>query len=339
MSAIDASGERRLLCAPRFSSAFSQKTALFPFLDLFSSVQMLPPATEILLQSLANNRLPHAILLYGEDIGTLQNACDTIAARLLETQPHKLAVHPDRLFLRPSNKSRRIPIDEVRDTVRQIQQTACIGKRKVAIILEAERMASDAADTFLKTLEEPPADTTLFLLTTKRTHVRQTILSRTLHFHVPPASPPPPDPAWEEWLFALDNWICSLASPARNTTQHIASLIFTLYGLAARFDKLLKTAASVEWKKQEEETESLDKEQKEALQLGILKNIRAARYADMENRLCAIHARAPSLARTNALHTSILELERSDRLLATNFNEIAALESALLQWMRAWHAK
>jgi DNA polymerase-3 subunit delta' len=299
---------------------------------------MLPSATEILLQAFANDRLPHAILLYGTDLAALQAACDTVASRLLETPPAKLAAHPDRIFLRPSNKSRKIPVDEVREAVRQIQQTSRTGARKVAVILEAERMASDAADTFLKTLEEPPPDTTLFLLTTKRSQVRGTLLSRSLHFHILPAAPPAADPAWEEWLLALDDWICALATPAKTDAARVASLIFTLYGLAFRFDKLLKAAAAAEWKNQEG-TELLDEEQKEALQTGILKNIRASRYAAMENRLCAIHARAPAAVRVNALHTSLLEIEKADRLLATNISDTAALEYVLLRWLRAWHAR
>ena len=64
----------------------------------------------------------------------------------------------------PESKSRRIVIDQVRALEHALQMRSTDGRRKVAIVAEADRLQPQAANAFLKTLEEPPNDSLLLLL-------------------------------------------------------------------------------------------------------------------------------------------------------------------------------
>jgi DNA polymerase-3 subunit delta' len=80
-------------------------------------------------------------------------------------------------------------------TVRAIVQTACLspamGRRKLFVIGDAERMVAQegsdqAANAFLKLLEEPPADTTLILTSSEPGALLPTIRSRSVSVRVAP---------------------------------------------------------------------------------------------------------------------------------------------------------
>ncbi|MCX6877700.1 MAG: hypothetical protein NTW21_28400 [Verrucomicrobia bacterium] len=80
--------------------------------------------------------------------------------------------------LRPRMKSRRIGVDEIRDLEHTLHLAAPGGACKVGVITEADRMNDQAANAFLKTLEEPPQRTLLLLLTANPQRLLPTILSR-----------------------------------------------------------------------------------------------------------------------------------------------------------------
>ncbi|UCC12093.1 MAG: AAA family ATPase [candidate division WOR-3 bacterium] len=71
-----------------------------------------------------------------------------------------------------------ILIEQVRSIIQRLMHMPAKGSRRVVMILEADRMTDEAANAFLKTLEEPPVDT-LFVLTSSRPHnLLPTIRSR-----------------------------------------------------------------------------------------------------------------------------------------------------------------
>ncbi|MBA3542938.1 MAG: hypothetical protein H0T83_00615 [Chthoniobacterales bacterium] len=87
----------------------------------------------------------------------------------------------------PESKSRRIVIEQIRTLEHSLQMKASDGRRKVAIISEADRMLAQAANAFLKTLEEPPNNSLLLLLSSIPEVLPDTILSRCIE--IPLASP------------------------------------------------------------------------------------------------------------------------------------------------------
>ncbi len=81
-------------------------------------------------------------------------------------------------IIRPRMKSRRIGVDEIRSLEHTLHLAASSRVYKVGVIAEADRMSDQAANAFLKTLEEPPPRTLLLLLTANPQRLLPTILSR-----------------------------------------------------------------------------------------------------------------------------------------------------------------
>jgi DNA polymerase-3 subunit delta' len=88
--------------------------------------------------------------------------------------------HPDVQWLRPESKLRVITIDQTRELMQTVHLKPLDAEHKVAVIVAADRMNPQAANAFLKTLEEPPEKSLLLLLSTEPERVMKTILSRCL---------------------------------------------------------------------------------------------------------------------------------------------------------------
>ncbi len=79
-------------------------------------------------------------------------------------------VHPDFKLIEPEEDKQSIKVDWIRELTEWAQSKPQIASRKVAIIYPADAMNLQAANAFLKTLEEP-APNTLFILVTERANV------------------------------------------------------------------------------------------------------------------------------------------------------------------------
>ncbi len=84
-------------------------------------------------------------------------------------------------IVRPQMKTRIIPVDAMRELEKAMYKTAAKGKYKVGVVIDADRLRVEAANAFLKTLEEPPNGSILFLLTAYPERLLSTILSRCVH--------------------------------------------------------------------------------------------------------------------------------------------------------------
>src|SRR5271170_6380223 len=148
---------------------------------------------ELLQRSLARGRLGHAYLFSGDQLEELESLARTLAKTLNCQNPIKqngVAVdccdeclncrkiengnHADIHWARPESKSRVITIDQTRDLMQQIQLKPTEAEHKVAIIVAADRLNPQAANAFLKTLEEPPAKSVLILLSTEPQRILET---------------------------------------------------------------------------------------------------------------------------------------------------------------------
>lgn len=76
----------------------------------------------------------------------------------------------------PSNGT--ISIDRIRELKYEMGFPPIAGRRRIVIIIDADRMTSEAANSFLKTLEEPQAQTTFILTTERGSALPATIRSR-----------------------------------------------------------------------------------------------------------------------------------------------------------------
>ncbi len=84
--------------------------------------------------------------------------------------------HPGLILVSHGEDSRDIKVVQMRELLQQLSFT-CDGRR-VVIVDEAERMNEESQNTFLKTLEEPPAGVVMILLTALPALLLPTIVSR-----------------------------------------------------------------------------------------------------------------------------------------------------------------
>jgi DNA polymerase-3 subunit delta' len=133
-------------------------------------------AFEFLSRAHAQGRLAHAYLLTGPR-GSGKRALAANLASLV-TESEAGLEHPDVHTAEPESKSRRLRIEQTRALESELQMRSLMGKRKVAIIFEADRMTAEAANAFLKTLEEPPNHSLLLLTSDQPERLPETILSR-----------------------------------------------------------------------------------------------------------------------------------------------------------------
>jgi DNA polymerase-3 subunit delta' len=102
-----------------------------------------------------------------------EGGCGRCRACRLALEDH----HPNEFIVEP--EGRDIHVDTVREEVwHPAYRTAPEPGRKVFLIREADRLSPAAADTLLKVLEEPPADTVLLLLSARAHELADTVLSR-----------------------------------------------------------------------------------------------------------------------------------------------------------------
>ena len=80
--------------------------------------------------------------------------------------------------------SKEIRVDALRQAVEFCQRTSARGRGKAVLVYPAEDMNAIAANTLLKTLEEPPPYVKFLLATTDPQKLPITILSRCLQFHL-----------------------------------------------------------------------------------------------------------------------------------------------------------
>lgn len=301
------------------------------------------PAVAVIERAIERQRLSHSLLLHGDDFDTLLQVAHAIADRLLNgpgsTASFPPAQHPDCHALRPAGKMRQISTDATRRLIGEVQVSGNVSPRKVAIIHEADRMHVAAANVFLKTLEEPPANTTILLLTTRPYALLPTIRSRVLHFRFPNAAAPLSADGWTAWLEDYRTWLGRLVEGVTDKIA-VADHVFTIYGLVARFGAVLDAATTAVWKQEKEKLPpDLDEDEQVAIETGIANGLRARLFAEIEHATRAFALPRLSSApesTTRAVAGAIAQLEHDVGLLRLNLNESAALEHFLLSSLRLW---
>ncbi|MEO7412794.1 MAG: DNA polymerase III subunit gamma/tau [Opitutaceae bacterium] len=309
------------------------------------------PVIAVIERAISRQRLSHSLLLQGDDLGTLVGVAHAIADRLLNPPEAKARFvvkdHPDYLALRPRGKMRIIPIGKndspepgsMREFLPKLYMTPAVAPQKVAIIYEADRMNTESSNAFLKTLEEPPRNTTLLLLTTRPYALLPTIRSRVLNFRFPSTSTPLAADGWPAWLEDYRAWLGRLTEGAPDK-RLLADHVFTVYGLVARFGAVLDFATSVIWKEQKEKLpDTLSDEEEAAIETGIANGLRSRLFAEIEQAtrgfaLPRLTDGDESIRR--ALIAAVQKLEHNVGLLRLNLNEAATLEDFLLSSLRLW---
>lgn len=178
-------------------------------------------AFDLLRTAFSRNRLPHALLIVGDE----HQGASRLILQLLELVNGIRADHLDGVrdeycrLVRPKSKSRRILRDDIRAVEPFLQQRAAEGKWKVAVFMDAERMNDEAANAFLKTLEEPPSQCLLILVTAQPDQLLQTIISRCVRVNLLQSGEFRLSPIQEA---LLPHWL----EACRNLNNDLAALAF-----------------------------------------------------------------------------------------------------------------
>lgn len=129
---------------------------------------------DFLQTSLVKNKLAGAYLFHGPaNVGKLTLA-QKFATEIVGPSRSLTSIH----ILQRLPEKKEISIDQIRDWQRMLQMTSFDQGPSVGLIAEAEHLSLEAANALLKTIEEPKAKTVIILITSKRSELLTTIVSR-----------------------------------------------------------------------------------------------------------------------------------------------------------------
>ncbi|MGC3958830.1 MAG: DNA polymerase III subunit [Verrucomicrobiota bacterium] len=207
----------------------------------------------LLQRSLERGRLGHAYLFSGAELASLEALARTLAKTLNCQQPKKTngkavdccdecptcrkigdEAHGDMHWVRPESKSRIVSVDQMRELMREIQLKPNDAEFKVAVIVAADRLNPQAANAFLKTLEEPPSKSVLILLTTEPGRILETIISRCLRLNFGGEST-------RRWDDATQNWLNRFGEMAGGEQKSLLGRYRLMDVLAARLSEMKTT--------------------------------------------------------------------------------------------------
>ena len=138
--------------------------------------------------------MPHAVLLTGPVGVGKRAAASWMAAQrlgmgnpgLLPGYPAPVPQHADLHWIAPLEDKKSIGIAQIRQLIAEFGLTSYEGGGKVAIIEPANAMTPDAANSLLKTLEEPSGDALLILIADRAGRLPATIYSRCQRIQIAP---------------------------------------------------------------------------------------------------------------------------------------------------------
>jgi DNA polymerase III subunit delta' len=175
------------------------------------SLPWLEGAQQRLRAALAAKRVPHSLLLLSTaGLGAELLANWITALVLCESQdPRPCGAcasclllrsdsHPDSYVVRLEEDAQQIKVDQVRGLIESLSLKSYRGGYKVGVIEGAEALNVNGANAFLKTLEEPTANTVLIMIARPSHRLPATIASRCLRLTL---TPPPAEVA-VAWLEA-----------------------------------------------------------------------------------------------------------------------------------------
>ena len=195
-------------------------------------------------------------------------------------------------------------------------------------------MNGAAANAFLKTLEEPPAGTTIFMLSTRPNDLLDTIRSRCISLRVDSETEPLSDEDWRKWIDDFKNWQKSLMGGiGRKIT--LADAMMRCYGLLARFDSILSRLTDEASDIGESESEELDEDVIDAIVAGERRALRKRLFADIEDA-CVSCALGGDGVPAVKLSRAVEALEKSSGFTELNMPDTPALEYFMLTSIRIW---
>ncbi len=155
--------------------------------DIFDSIFGQPQVREFLRASLASGNISHAYLFTGPAGSNKTTSAYALAQAIIcenrscgECEACKRIMrrkHPDVRYYEPGGLGTYL-IEQVREIVADTNLAPIQARKKIYILDRVDLLGVQAANAFLKTLEEPPANVIIILLGRTRESVLPTIVSR-----------------------------------------------------------------------------------------------------------------------------------------------------------------
>lgn len=339
---------------------------------MFSEFSHHRQIVELLQRSLDRGRLAHGYLFTGDVMEVPEQMARTLAKTLNCLHPPAMGAnglaldccdtclqcrkidgdnHPDVQWVRPESKSRIITIDQMREVMQTIHLKPMEAAYKIALIAGADRLNTQAANAFLKTLEEPPDQSIIILLTSEPQRLLETLLSRCLRLNFS-GSDTPEKAAAAEWLKSLSE---AASSGAKSLLHRYRLLGIIQNELLRRKETIEKSLTERSPLEKYPDAESATKEKwAEELAAAVEAEYRRQRvevfrslvvwFRDIwlqtlglaENRhrfpdLAEATARLASRLTAETAEENLTILEQTRRLLETNVQEALALEVGMLK--------
>ena len=216
-----------------------------------------------------------------------------------------------------------IVVDQVRRLTASLQLTNTISRRKAAVLHPAEAMTIAAANALLKTLEEPPGDAALVLVSHQPSRLPATIRSRcqALNVRLPERA------TALQWLRGQDGADLGDAEAALEAAagSPLVALRMLREGEVAAWHRLRETLQALRTGRSQP-----------AAALGQLADVDPALLWTWLSLAAAAGLRESLAAPAAARHYAALQLEadRSRRLLPTPVRKDLLLQDWLIQWTR-----
>jgi DNA polymerase III subunit delta' len=134
----------------------------------------LEQALGYLREANAQGRLAHSFLFSGHEGSGKRR----LVADFFRSVNGHLADAADFHGIEPESRSRKILVEQIRELEASLRMHASRAKVKFGVVYEADRLMAQAANAFLKTLEEPPDHSVLILVTALPEALLDTIRSR-----------------------------------------------------------------------------------------------------------------------------------------------------------------
>lgn len=336
----------------------------------FTDLPQFAAPVALLQRSLTRGRLAHAYLLTGESLEDLEllarnlaktvnceqrtpaqpgtDACDTcLSCRKIDHLNHA-----DVQWLRPEMKSRVISVGQIRELLQTVYLKPVEARYKVVVLVAADRLNVQAANAFLKTLEEPPSGTLFLLLSSDPQRLLETIISRCLRLHCGGGGLRF-TPEVADWVGSFSEVAAGESSGLFGRYRLLDQLLIRLAGLKEEVGQTLSDKSPIEqyddadpklverWK--DELTAGIEAEYRRrrgelllALQMwqrdvwlmthGAFREELAA-FPDLKSMTQRVAGRINANKATRNLEV----LESTQRLLQTNVQEALALEIGLLK--------
>ncbi len=313
-------------------------------------------AFSLIARAFAQDRLAHAFLISGNNGDDLRALAVRMAvlvngwrgAATLDDLRAKGAI-----VVEPEGKIRQIKVESMREAEQMLRLTS-EARVKVCVISDADRMNPSAANSFLKTLEEPPANTLIILLSRSPAQLLDTIRSRCVR--VPLHRAGQNGLTLTEDEEAMVNLLAAYFTEAKPNDSRAAALLGDVQALLERVKEEIATRHKVAlreeidaygkttdgmWLKEREDyyddlTESAYQEQRNGL-LGVLftwlGEIQRRHFGLPALDLPAWSAVTEKLKERHSipdLHRRIKAVDEMRRNLSTTVREVLALEVGFL---------